>query len=258
MKVFYRISDKGNPKEKLPNAGKFDCLKNAIKEFGVTSIHVIADNCTEATISFLKGEGLEYEETSLGNSTSFLYMIESIIQNEAADEDVYLLEDDYIHLAGSKGLLEEGLKIADYVTLYDHPDKYLVDSVGGNPLNYGRLHTTRIYVTNHSHWRETDSTTMTFACKVRVLSEDIAIWKKYLNKRNPDDFHGFMELTQNDFSDMLSFLFRRKKKEFKILLKNILTCKKSRILISAVPASATHAEIRWLAPVIDWNHDRNN
>ena len=30
LHVIYRISDKGNPKPKLPNGGKGDCLRNAV------------------------------------------------------------------------------------------------------------------------------------------------------------------------------------------------------------------------------------
>ena len=45
LHVIYRISDKGNPKPKLSNGGKWDCLFNAVKEFGAENFHVIADNC---------------------------------------------------------------------------------------------------------------------------------------------------------------------------------------------------------------------
>ena len=33
LHVIYRISDKGNPKPKLPNGGKGDCLRNAVNIF---------------------------------------------------------------------------------------------------------------------------------------------------------------------------------------------------------------------------------
>lgn len=252
MFIYYRISDKGNPKEKLPYADKESCLKNAVAEFGAENIHVIADNCHNETLSFIHSLGLSCEETSLGNSSSFMYMIKKIIAVRNDCDFVYLLEDDYIHLSGSLNVLEEGLAIADYVTLYDHPDKYHLYDDNGNPFNNRQIHPTRIYVTQSSHWRETDSTTMTFACRVKTLKEDYHIWEKYTVARNPDDYHGFMNLTKNNFSDMFSMLKRKRKQDFLILFKNWVMHKKTRRLISAIPARATHAEVAFLSPVIDW------
>ena len=252
MMVYFRISDKGNPKEKIPNAGKRECLLNAIAEFGVECVYVIADNCEPATVDFIRAQGLPYEETALGNAASFMYSVNLILKRHSLSETVYLLEDDYLHLPGSKVLLNEGLEIADYVTLYDHPDKYVLENEGGNPFNHQVLNTTRLYVTRHSHWRDTDSTTMTFACKVVTLSEDFPIWQKNAQSGNPDDFHSFMEITQNKFSHALSFLFRRKKQEFSIIILNWARRKKVKRLISAIPSRATHAEVKSLAPVLDW------
>lgn len=252
MIIYYRISDKGNPKEKIPQAGKMECLENAVHEFGVENIRVIADNCKPETHQFIEKLGLSYETTSLGNSKSFLYMVERILQECSESDTVYLLEDDYIHLEGSKKLLLEGIEIADYVTLYDHPDKYKVEKEGGNPLNHPSLHPAKIFVTTGSHWRETDSTTMTFACKVSTLKEDLPVWKYYTQDNNPDDFHGFMKLTNKSFFDALSFFLRRRKREFFIIIKNIVLRKKTRLLVSALPARSTHAEIAWLSPVVDW------
>ncbi len=254
MTVYYRISDKGNPKAKLPQAGKKECLQNAIAEFGADSIFVIADNCEPATIAFIKSCALPYEETALGNSASFIYMAEKIATTHKPDDIVYLLEDDYIHLAGSRQLLEEGLGLADYATLYDHPDKYKLEKDGGTPLNHRAIHRSRLYVTKGSHWRETDSTTMTFACKAGTLKADLTVWKRWTQGRNPDDFHGFMRLTNKSLTDALSFFFRRRKREFFIILINIIRNTPVRTVVSAIPARATHAELAWLAPVVDWEH----
>jgi hypothetical protein len=252
MHIYYRISDKGNPKEKLDHADKISCLKNAIREFGSESFNIIADNCTAETIGGIRTLGLSIEETSLGNSASFMHMLDRILAERSDDELVYLLEDDYLHLPGSRIALEEAFAIGDYVTLYDHPDKYKLDKDGGNPLNWKGMHTTKVYVTNTSHWRETDSTTMTFACRVGTLRADYDVWKRYTHSRNPDDFHGFMTLSQKSLMDAIAFLVRRRKKECKLILLNWILGRKMRIVLSAIPAKATHAEIAWLAPVVDW------
>jgi hypothetical protein len=257
--VYYRISDKGRPKEKLPNGGKFSCLENAINEFGAENIHAIADNCEPKTIDFLRSfteQGLTYEETSLGNSASFMYMIDKIIKTRKADDYVYLLEDDYLHINKKKNVLLEGLEIADYVTLFDHPDKYKLNGDGGNPFNYKRLQKTRLYITATTHWRECNSTTMTFSCKVQMLIESRKIWKKYTKTTIPKDNLAFYKITQNSIFDLLMFFFRFKKRIFLILLCNQFCGKKIKKLISAVPAYATHTELATISPVINWDKVR--
>jgi hypothetical protein len=253
--VYYRISDKGRPKEKLPNGDRYCCMKNAVKEFDAENMHVIADNCGKETLDFIRsftGEGLTLEETSLGNSASFMYMIDKIIKTNKENDLVYLLEDDYLHLPNSKNVLLEGLAIADYVTLYDHPDKYIPEKNGGNPFNYKQLQKTRVHLTKSTHWRETNSTTMTFACRVKTLIADYKIWKKYTRFKTPQDFNAFCEITQNNANDMCAFFFKFKKKLFFILFCNRLRCKKMKRLISTLPAYATHTEVLYLAPIINW------
>jgi hypothetical protein len=254
--VYYRISDKGRPKEKLPNGDKFSCLQNAIKEFGAENIHVIADNCETQTIDLIRSfteQGLTFEETSLGNSSSFMYMIDNIIKTRKQDDCVYLLEDDYLHRPGSKKVIFEGLEIADYVTLYDHPDKYKLDGNGGNHFNYKNLQKTRLYLTASAHWRECNSTTMTFSCKVQTLIDNYRTWKKYTKTFIPKDNLAFYEISQNCVSDMFMFFFRLKKKLFFILLRNQFRGKKIKKVISALPSYSTHTELASIAPIINWN-----
>jgi hypothetical protein len=253
--VYYRISDKSRPKDKFPNGDKFSCLQNAVVEFGAGNIHVIADNCEPQTLDFIRSfteQGITLEETSFGNSGSFMYMIDKIIKTHKMDDPVYLLEDDYLHLPGSKKVILEGLEIADYVTLYDHPDLYKLRGNGGNPFNYRRLQKTRLYLTASSHWRECSSTTMTFSCKVKTLADDYKTWKKYTKKTTPQDFFAFCEITQKNILNMFILLFSFKKSFF-ILLRNRFRGKKVKKLISALPAYATHTETLFLTPLVDWN-----
>lgn len=261
LKVFYRISDKGRPKPKLEIATKIGCFENAVKEFGKENFIVIADNCNPETIEYFIDKGIKYEETSLGNCGSFQYMCQKIFDTLSDEQYVYLLEDDYIHLPGSKIKIEEGLMIADYVTLYDHPDKYEIfdDShKTANPLNLKFLRKVSLYKTKSSHWRETNSTTMTFATKVKTLKEDYSVWEKYTTNRNvPFDFAGFLTLTEKSFSAFKILYGAKHKLEAKIVLKNWLKQRKTRLLISAIPASSTHAELAFLAPVVEWNSLKN-
>jgi hypothetical protein len=255
--IYYRISDKGRPKDKISYADKFTCLSNAVRIFGIGHFYILADNCSEPTINFIKSLGVSYEETNLGNAASFIYMVDVIVKNHKTDDYVYLLEDDYLHRPNSKNILFEGLEIADYVSLYDHPDKYLLEKSGGNPFNHSALQKTRIHASKSAHWRETNSTTMTFACRVKVLQEDYKIWKKYCGiSKTPKDFYAFITLTTRNFGELCKFIphIRNRKKEIMILFMNIILHRKTKKLVSVMPSYATHTDIKWIAPCIDWEH----
>jgi hypothetical protein len=143
------------------------------------------------------------------------------------DEIVYFLEDDYLHKAGSQKILEDGFELGmDYVTLYDHPDKYLNPIEGGNPYCEGRSEFTRVYLGNNSHFKLTNSSTMTFAAKVKTLKDDQTILRKWTNGTHPHDFQMFQEIT-----------------------------KTGRRLISPLPGYSTHGETRWLTPLINWENE---
>ena len=257
FRVIYRVSDKGHnaQKNKLPNATKRSCLLNAIEQFGRESIHVIADNCSEEFIDFIKSEGLDFEETHLGNSPSFKYAVTQVINTYSDNDVVYLLEDDYLHLPGSKELIIEGLKIADYVTLYDHPDQYMTGTLhlrGASPLNRFGFHRWRIYLTAHSHWREAATTTMTCAARVKTLREDYSILMRNPDAGVPDDLGMFLRLTkQRSLIDAVK-IFPKLKPAMTILLNNFAFFRKKRLLISCIPGRATHCETKWLSPLTEW------
>mgnify|MGYP007070075596 CR=1 FL=1 len=110
LHVIYRISDKGHPKPKLSNGGKGSCLENALKYFGGGDyFHVIADNCAANTIDALKSAGLDLEITSNGNAGTCRYIFDTVINRYSPEDNLYLLEDDYLHLPGSREAILEGL-----------------------------------------------------------------------------------------------------------------------------------------------------
>lgn len=235
MKILYRISDGSHNKEKLYNGDKFISLENALDIFGTEDFYIFADNCKPETIEKIKGLGLEPRETSLGNSNSWRHIVEFAIKNFKKNAAVYLLEDDYLHKPGAKQALAEGLEIADYVTLYDNPDKYWKGAHG---------EATRAFRTENFHWKLTSSTTMTFATHVKTLIADKKTWWKHTHKWSeehqryiPDDFAAWTMLTGR-------YPGR------KATLKNIFRKLKSphRTLISSIPGLSTHTELAYLAP----------
>lgn len=252
LHVVYRISDKGRDKEKLANATKKHCFENAISAFGKEKFYVIADNCSGELMSVIKESGVSFEETSLGNTGSFKYAMDKVIRDYPMESYVYLLEDDYLHLPNSKNALLEGLALADYVTLYDHADQYCFFSEGGTPFNNGDYHRWRIFYTETTHWRETPSTTMTIAAKVATLKEDYDIWMSQPSKGVPNDFTTFVKLTKQKDLRVFPAACRIEKGAGLAIIFNHFSRRKKRLLISAIPGMSTHAELKYLSPIVDW------
>ena len=133
---------------------------------------------------------------------------------------IYLVEDDYFHLDDWPIVLLDAFDIpqVDFVTLYDHNDKY-----GMLPM-YDTL-MSKIYCGNQSHWRVTPSTTNTYAMRFMTLLNTLDIHYKY---SNPElgwtrDAAKFQEL-----------------------------CSTGRILVSPMPGWSTHLENPYMSPLIDW------
>ncbi len=194
MKLFYRISSKSYEKAKLIGATKQACYWNFYETFENLiddgQLTVIADNCDAETLDLVHGEGITVEETSLGNAGSLRFAIDKVLQKKSLDpkEPIYFCEDDYLHQPLAQKAIEEGLKRAEYVTLYDHPDKYTRMYNGGE--------TSKVIKTASTHWRYTISTCMTFATTAASLKEDLDIWQEFTAENHPHDHQIFKALNK--------------------------------------------------------------
>ncbi len=231
LHVFYRISDAGNPKEKLKNAGKKACLSNALEVFGKENFHIRADNCSEETLRMLDEFGLRPEISSLGNAGSWLASAAQALSPAYEGTALYFLEDDYLHLPGSPEILLDGLSRADYVSLYDHPDKY---RDGINPFIKNEGEWSRVLLGKFCHWKTSNSTTMTFALRQETLLADWQVWEDHCQNGFPDDFNAFLRLQSLDTWENRIF-------------------GSGRTLISSLPAFASHGESEWLSPLRNWS-----
>lgn len=193
MKLYYRISDQSYKKTKLMGATKEVCFINFCFAFekiifsDQVSLLVIADNCNRETLKMLKDTGVPTLTCNEGNAGSFRVALDLAIKNPD-DELIYFCEDDYLHLNHAPKLLEEGIRRSDYVTLYDHPDKYSRGYDGGE--------ISKVIKTESSHWRYTISTCMTFGSKVKTLKEDIDVWKEFTSENHPHDHFIFKKLSE--------------------------------------------------------------
>ena len=128
INVYYRISDGSYDKLKPNFVTKQNCLKNCQQVFGSKNFNIIADNVRDATWEWLNNAfpTINKDRTNLrSGARSFNLALDHALKLDSSSV-IYFVEDDYIHLPESDRILIEGLRLgADYVTLYDHPDKYM-------------------------------------------------------------------------------------------------------------------------------------
>ncbi len=231
MKIIYRISDTGYNKIKPDYINNKNCLSNAIKVFSPENYDwlIIADNISKNTESMILDlyPSINIMKVSIGHGAGTFNLALTEALKYEDKEIVYFIENDYIHRENSDIILLEGFGIgSDYVSLYDHPDKYID---GANPLVESGGEITRVMLSNSCHWKITNSTTMTFASKVKTLKEDESILRKWTEGSYPQDFQMFLELAS-----------------------------KQKSLITPIPGYSTHGETNWLTPLINWNDICNN
>lgn len=120
-------------------------------------------------------------------AASFLAMLEYVRDSGwDAQDTVVFLEDDYAVSHDWISLLEEGLEISDYVSLYDHPDKY---------SNLYRSMRCLLFKQPQRHWRTTPSTTNSYAMKKQTLLRDMDIHVQYsTGVRVSRDHEKFLDL----------------------------------------------------------------
>jgi hypothetical protein len=229
MKIIYRISDAGYKKIKPPYINNENCLKNALQVFPWTEYDwsIIADNISEETNDmiqkYIPRSYINYVSIGHGAGTFNLALDEAL--QEPDGQVIYFLENDYLHKLNSDKIILEGLELgASFVSLYDHPDKYLPPSQGGNPYCEGGAEDTRVYLTKSTHWKITNSTTMTFASTIRTLIRTENILRNYTQGTYPEDFKMFLDLREQ-----------------------------GELLISSIPGYSTHGETAWLTPLTDWS-----
>ncbi len=226
MRIIYRISDAGYNKVKPDYINNENCLANATKEFDDAMWSVIADNVSEDTNNMIQKyvtrDCILYTEKGNGAATFNIALDEALTYDD--DEIIYFIENDYLHKPCSQKIIQEAFELgASFVSLYDHPDKYIGPDKGGNPYCEGGAEDTRVYLTDSCHWKITNSTTMTFAAKVSTLKRTEEILRKHTNTTHPNDFIMFLELRE-----------------------------KNELLITPLPGYSTHGETAWLSPLTNW------
>ncbi|WP_294453625.1 hypothetical protein [uncultured Bacteroides sp.] len=206
------------------------CLLNAIKQFPEGKCDwIIIGNCiTDSTYQWLQQVApfariIRAEEKNAADSFRLAF---NTICNLPDDRLVYMIEDDYVHRDGSLKALQEIFRSgeADYVTLYDHPDKYGYGA--DNPYVIGG-EKTKVFLTESSHWKYSVSTTMTMAAFVHTFLRDKNVFMRWSSNGRLSDSPIFFELKN----------FHNRK------------------LLLPIPSYSTHSQNPHVAKLIDWEKE---
>lgn len=211
-------------KERFATFNKEKCFRNLLNTIDQDRVNVsfFLDTYYPSESKHFITKQTQYPilEIKAGNeAASFLAMLDHVAAKELkADTIVYFLEDDYIHKLGWIDVLIEGLSIptVDYVTLFDHRDKYFFPS-------YADLRS-KIFHTQSCHWRTTPSTTNTYAMRFETLIKHLPVHRAFSEGRTiTADHDKFCRL-----HEMGAFL------------------------ISSIPGFSTHVEPEFASPCVDW------
>lgn len=225
--ILYRISDKGRNKMRPEWFSREKCLLNAMRQFPNEKCDwvIVANSIEDSTFHWLQeiapfAKIIRAQEKNAADSFRLAF---NTVCGLEEDRLVYIIEDDYVHRDGSLTALQEIFSSgeADYVTLYDHPDKYGygVD----NPYVIGG-EKTKVFLTASSHWKYSVSTTMTMAAFVQTFRKDKNVFMRWSSGGRLGDSPIFFELLN----------FRHRK------------------LLLPIPSFSTHSQNPHVAKLVDW------
>lgn len=173
--IFYRhYNISGNDNKGRPSWFDYEkCFINLLDTIKNTDteLHVVFDGNAKDNFIWKYKSNYTLHEIKAGNdfqSAMETYQIAKSIVNK--DEDIiYFLENDYLHSPNWVEKVKDLFNTynVNYVSLYDHNDKYFL------PM-YDDL-VSKIFTTKTSHWRTTPSTCGTYLIKNKLFKEDFDI-----------------------------------------------------------------------------------
>ncbi len=287
LAIAYRIYPKITRNPPIYQHNKFElaklCLKsfkNSLKNIRI-KLWVLLDNCPpEYDIlfrsSFNEDELELIKLNGIGNKRTFAKQIQ-ILLTQKFSNSVYFAEDDYFYLPNQFNNMIQFLKHnpdVDFITPYDHIDYY----------NF-KFHDykSRIKFYGERHWREVNSTCLTFLTTKDILRKTKDVFLKYtffknvfkdklllknpfykdlikeifLNTSDVDIWTSLTKINAFKLFKMIRFRFHYRRifgiyfRAWRYNWKQLLLGKKWK-LWSPIPSIATHMESDLLAPTINW------
>lgn len=195
-------------------------LLNTIEDKNV-DLHVIMDG--DIGDNFIQKYKDRYTLHSISTGSDYDSYIETYNYAKNLninDKDlIYFLENDYMHVGGWVDKVIElfsSYKGLNYVSLYDHLDKYNVVDEGPD---YSDLFS-KIILTDSHHWRTTPSTCGSYIIPKNILMED-----EDINTGGPGDHNKFEKLNEE----------------------------RNRFVLTPIPGLSTHCVDGLLSPTIEWD-----
>ncbi len=232
LRVFYRSTGGDRFPRRPPYFDKLTCLRSFLRTFRrvahAADVTFVNDGpVPDDRVALMQRWGEVVELGGIGNGPSFRYCA-----GQAAvlpdDTVAYLCEDDYLHVEAALPRLVEVFETvpeADYVSLYDHPDRYRrKDDAGG-----GRA---RVVLAAGQHWRTVDSTCLTFGVRPAKLRRDLWIVRGCTMRRGRPADHVMWRAIQGQ--KLFAWRFPK------------------HLLLGPMPSLATHLDTNALAPMVDW------
>ena len=227
MRVYYRIYPGKPGNRPFADGDKLNlvqgCLRSFMASVAMADVHItfLLDDCptdwvravfdimdpySVITYDIIKLDGI-------GNKPSFLEQLEMALDGPD-DEFIYFAEDDYLYrpMAIAKMLSFARTGCDDFITLYDHPDRYR----RGDDCHVKD----HIEICDDWHWRTAESTTMTFGAWKDTIRKAVGVIRE-----NACTGRGMW---------------------YPILSRQGFT------LWSPMPSLATHVQDGVLAPCVDW------
>ena len=237
LHVYYRATNIATSHPRPHWFSKELCLRSflaALAEMGRFKLTFIWDSLeANRYVDLLPPSTEVYALNRIGNAASFRHAL-TLAAASLSSRFVYFAEDDYLYLPDSIVKLVECLDTSsvDYVTLYDHPARY------GKQCQDLPVPRSSVFHTYSHHWRQVESTCMSFGAKSKVLKADISRIGQYLSQTEyPADREMWRNLQCLSHSSTA-------------LKADTEPC---RVLVGPIPSLATHCDLRaGLAPTIDW------
>jgi hypothetical protein len=160
------------------------CFENLLKTIeGYDNIHLTLAMDGKNVLDFThkhKDKYILFQTYNNSSLKSFRDLMEYVKKQPMESNDlIYWLENDYIHVDGwvdkLTTLFETYLGL-DYISLYDHNDKYTI-------AEYEDL-VSKIIVTENHHWRTTPSTCGSYIITRKTFEEDYDVWSTAVGDHN--------------------------------------------------------------------------